>query len=191
MEGRKTKETGKHCSGLTHGSLDPRGKMSPSAGESTPRAGARESTWEQAGIPRPQPCSTPGSLAGSLPSLGGRLTALQTSSQAVLHGKMLILAGQALQVLQDLLPPLVRSPGSACRHIKAAWAACLQGLPCFCSCMGDLQLRGDGQLKQDGQLNLIMLRDWPPCVPVPQGLSSHGQPRTGISLSEHLGLPYQ
>lgn len=175
MEGRKTKETGKRCSGLTHGSLDPRGKMSPSAGESTPRAGARESTWEQAGIPRPQPCSTPGSLAGSLPSLGGRLTALQTSSQAVLHGKMLILAGQAVQVLQDSLPPLVCSPGSACRHIKAAWAACLQGLPCFCSRMGDLQLRGDGQLK------LITLWDRPPCVPVPQGLSSQGQPRTGTS----------
>lgn len=119
MEGRKTKETGKHCSGLTHGSLDPRGKMSPSAGESTPRAGAQESTWEQAGIPRPQPCSTPGSLGGSLPSLGGRLTALQTSSQAVLHGKMFILAGQALQVLQDfhlLCAPQAAPAGTSRQH---------------------------------------------------------------------------
>lgn len=35
--GRRTKETGKCCSGLTHGSLDPKEKMSLSAGVSTHR----------------------------------------------------------------------------------------------------------------------------------------------------------
>lgn len=35
--GRRTKETGKRCSGLTHGSLDPKEKISPSAGVSTHR----------------------------------------------------------------------------------------------------------------------------------------------------------